>query len=407
MHEVSTATLILDAGRTTRHDDYDVELIQSLDGLQAVRNEWQLFLSGDVRGNTFFNDPLHIGLRLTAEPAIKPWILVLRRGGLIRCIAPFYLEPTRLGLKLSVLTFGTFSLQLLKSFGQDFIIAEDEDSTRCYKTVFEMLWQQRSGFELIAFDRMVAQTPIWQYCRARFARGGQFRFVLATPQMEKHHQLHLFSTHDAYLASLHHSTRQTLRRAVRRLCNERHARLTTITTPEQIPWFLDQLDRVYRTTWQAKTFGCRPRNTERQIRYLSSIADSGWLRSYLLENDDGPIAFDLGYQYGSIFYARETGYAQDWARFSPGAVMMYLYIEDLYRNHPPNLVDFGVGDSPHKRRLSNVEHGAAAVYLALRNRWRLILTLQCMVYGVERFARAVLTRLRLDDAVRKVLKHQG
>ena len=171
------------------------------------------------------------------------------------------------------------------------------------------------------------------------------------------------------------------------LCDEQHARLTRIRAPEQVPEFLEQIDAVFRETWQARTFGYQPHNTASKLSYYRGLAERGWLRSYVLARDAEPIAYEIGCQYQGVFYCRECGYRQSWAEFGPGTVLTNLFIEDLYREDPPGVLDFGFGDSEHKRILSNVEQDAAAIYLAPRNVWRSVLWGQNALNWVERIVR--------------------
>jgi CelD/BcsL family acetyltransferase involved in cellulose biosynthesis len=166
------------------------------------------------------------------------------------------------------------------------------------------------------------------------------------------------------------------------------------------------LDHVFRDTWQAKTFGYTPRDTGPQRRYLCGIAERGWLRSYLLVNDQRPIAFGLGYQYDNVYYFAETGFVQDFSDYGPGTVLMHLFIEDFYHVRRPEILDFGLGDAAYKRSFGNVRREAAAVYLVPSGRWRLVIALQRAIYAVESKVRRLLIALRLDRAVRKLLKRQ-
>ena len=154
-------------------------------------------------------------------------------------------------------------------FGDDFVFAAGEDTGRCCSRAYEELWKQRSRFGMVFFDRLIVPMPLWEYFQGRSAGKQRFRMYLASPQMEKLHFVRLFHSHDAYMASLSPKTRQNLRRTTRKLCHEKQARLEKVTSPERVPWFLEQLDKVFQETWQAKTFGYQPRNTEEQRKYLT------------------------------------------------------------------------------------------------------------------------------------------
>jgi CelD/BcsL family acetyltransferase involved in cellulose biosynthesis len=208
------------------------------------------------------------------------------------------------------------------------------------------------------------------------------------------------------MAALTPSTRQELRRKTRRLMNDNQGKLVKVTRPEQVPEFLDQLDAVYHTSWQAKTFGYQAKNTEAQRRRFDRIAAQGWLRSYVLLQDKQPIAFELGYQYGGRYYGEECGFDPAHAKLGAGSVLMHLVIEDLYKEDKPALLDFGFGDAPYKRSFGNTEHDAASLYLAPPNVWRQLLTLQRGLNYLDVNVRSLLVKSRLDGLVRRILKHK-
>src|SRR5688572_27906702 len=106
---------------------YDVEVLESLGDLQAITSEWQRFLANGVSGNNFFNDPIHVLARLELEPQLAPWILVLRRDGQICCIAPFFLDASRLKIDFSVINLASLPIHRLTAFGRQFIVADDAD----------------------------------------------------------------------------------------------------------------------------------------------------------------------------------------------------------------------------------------------------------------------------------------
>jgi hypothetical protein len=82
--------LASDDGCPVEHDYYDEEVIDPQEALQAVRAELKQFLSGQGCGKILFYDPAYILLRLEREPELVPWSLVLRCGGQIHCVAPFF-----------------------------------------------------------------------------------------------------------------------------------------------------------------------------------------------------------------------------------------------------------------------------------------------------------------------------
>ena len=157
------------------HEGYEIDIISTREGLQALLPHWQEFLAGRVQGSHFNNDPRHIELCWDAGPEVTPWIVALRRGGQLRCIAAFYADGTRFKVKFSVLTLASLPPRMLKVFGDRFIIADDEDAEACFATVFETVRKRYPRLGLIYFENLNATSPLWQFCRGDGLRRCRYR----------------------------------------------------------------------------------------------------------------------------------------------------------------------------------------------------------------------------------------
>ena len=97
------------------------------------------------------------------------------------------------------------------------------------------------------------------------------------------------------------------------------------------------------------------------------------LRSYLLRCGERPCAFVLGYQHGDVYHYAEIGYDRDFTNFSPGMVLYYLLVRDLFAHRPPSTLNFGRGDADYKQRFGNVQREDVSIFLMRkthRNRLR-------------------------------------
>jgi CelD/BcsL family acetyltransferase involved in cellulose biosynthesis len=381
---------------------YETQLIESLAELRALEPEWRQFLAGGVSGSNFFNDPIHVALHLELEPQLAPLIVVLRRDGRIHCIAPFFVHDRRLRIEFSVIKLAAPRVPTLTVCGGQFILAHIADAECCFQAIFEYLWSRRTKLGLVYLEYLPLATSLWQYCHTSSVGRSKFGVFLASSRIDTIHQIDFPATYDEFLKTLSYDTRRKLRRYTRRLQESAQLRLERIDEPDQVPRFLDHVDQIFRDTWQAIANGYYPRNTTPYVRYISQISRAGFLRSYVLTNNDDPIAFALGYQYDGVYYFLETGYTQAWADFGPGIVLMHLFFEDLCSHDKPQLLDFIGGDQPYKRSFSTSQRSAASIYLAPPNRWRLVLRGQQILNFLSRCSVRGLTALRLDRAFRKL-----
>jgi CelD/BcsL family acetyltransferase involved in cellulose biosynthesis len=383
-----------------------VVIIRTMEELQRFLPEWREFLARGAQGTSFESDPVNVEQVLREAKGHSPLLVVVRRGGRIECIAPFYVHRARFRLKLSVLTLVSLPVRMLKLFGEQIQYAADCHLDECFEAVFAELRRHRKLFNFIIFYKLDCSEALWKFCSDLPARGIPFRSILASAGIEKVHQVRISGTHEAYLASLTPSTRQELRRKTRRFFDNGRGKLVKVTRAEQVKEFLDQLATVFRNSWQAKTFGYYPRNTESQQRRFERIAAEGWLRSYVLLYDGQPIAFEAGCQYGGRYYAGECGFDPSKSQLGPGSVLMHLVIEDLFKEDPPEFLDFGLGDAAYKRSFGNTEQEMASLYLAPRNVWRCLLSLQKALDYLFVRVRSLLVRSRLDGVLRRILKHK-
>jgi len=377
---------------------------QSASELHALETEWRGLLNAGVTGDNLLNSPAYLSSLLELEPDLRPWVVVVRHGERLCGIAPFVLHATHLSLEFSVIKLMRLPVRMLKALGGQFVIAADADATAIHREVFELLWRRRAEFGLVRLDNLPVDTLLWEYCQKALAEESHFRSFLTSSQVDVVQQVVFPATHEAFMASLSYDTRRKLRRYARRLQSALDCRLERITEPEQVPYFLAQVDAVFRNTWQARVNGYLSRQSSAYVRFFTQLSRAGYLRSYLLTSDKGALAFALGHQYGGIYYFLETGYCEAWSKFSPGIVLMHLFLEDLIRHDRPKLLDFIQSDQPYKRSFSNARHGAASLYLSPPNCYRVVLRLQQCLHLLSRSLVRALQVLKLDAAARRLLR---
>src|SRR5262249_41696189 len=149
-----------------------------------------------------------------------------------RCIAPFYFSNGRFSFQLSVLKLGSRRVRMARLFGDGCIVRDDANAAECFAQAFEVLWSQRSRYDLVHFDRLFVGTALWDFFQTNFCHGRTFHLFLASPQLEKLHFIELYPTHDQYMGSLSPKTRQNLRRTTRKLCEECNAHLEIVESAE-------------------------------------------------------------------------------------------------------------------------------------------------------------------------------
>jgi hypothetical protein len=382
---------------------YKVTVIRELAHLHQILPEWQRFVAAGPRGCSLSDDPALIEYALSKD-GLSPYIVVVRKAGRIECIAPFCVQSSRFSLRLSVFKLASFPVRLLKLFGENIIWSADADMAECCPLIFGAL--DFESFDLAYFEALDSRTPLWEYCSAANGKPNGLSFVRPTGVMEKSFRIDLPPTFAEYVAKMGSKTRYSRKRSTRILFAEHGAELTRISTAEQVRSFLSAVDNIYRDSWQSKTYGHWQRDSEVEIARFVEIARLGWLRSYLLTCKEGPLAFLIGYLYRDVYYIPAWAFAQRWSNLGAGAVLVYLTIEDLYKDTPPKTIDLGYGESAIKRSFRGEPYDVCDYYVSASSRWRALVTAQRRLSGVELAVRATLVRSGFDGAVRRVLKHK-
>ncbi len=342
---------------------YDVSVIREHAELQRALPDWREFLTGNPEGCGFFNDPAVIEFAV-AQGGISPFIVMVRKAGVLQCIAPFRVQLSHFRLQFSVFTLASLPARLMTLFGSGLIYRKDTDVSRCCAKVFDAV--QHANFDLSFLNAVETRSPLWEYCASKNHKPVGLRFARASRIVDRTFRLALPATFGDYWALLGSSTRASLKRRAKKLLAEHGAALVKVTSHNQAQQFLDAVEEIYRDSWQAKTYGHIKKNTDEAVARLKHVARQGWLRSYLLIGEKGPLAFQLGYLYRDTFYACDFAYAQRWCGLGPGAVLMYLMLEELYRDLSPRYLDLGAGDSPQKRSFRASPHEVADYYVIPR-----------------------------------------
>lgn len=383
--------------------DYDVAVVRDQSQLQTVLPEWRDLLARNALNSEIFNDPIVIDCALR-ESAVTPYIVLVRRQGVLHCVAPFAVQQSQFPLRFSVFRLASFPLRTMTLFGSDFVYAANADIRQCCSLVFEVV--QQAEFDLSFLYALDSRGGLWEYCEAENGKPRGLRFARPCRHFDKHFRLQLPPSFAEYVSSLGSNTRSSLKRRAKKLVVDHSARLTKVTSADQVRAFLESANAIYQDSWQSKTYGTAKRDRPEEIERLEHIARHGWLCCYLLDSDLGPLAFQIGYLYQDTFYACDFAFARKWSASGPGAVLMYWMLEDLYRDCCPRVVDLGAGDSPQKRTFRGLAFDVGDYWVIPQNRWRHVFVVQRCLSEIEATARLLLVRTGMDNAVRRLLKHK-
>jgi CelD/BcsL family acetyltransferase involved in cellulose biosynthesis len=205
-----------------------------------------------------------------------------------------------------------------------------------------------------------------------------------------------------YWAKFSSKTRNTFKRKQKKIGA---TRLVRVTEPEQVGDFLVTAHEISKRTWQSDQLGLRIQNNDTELRFFTVLATQRSLRSYLLFVDEQPAAFLFGTQHKGLFSYEEVGYAREFADRSPGQVLLLQVLEDLLKDAPPRVFDFGGGAADYKQLFATSASTSGSVWLVppgVRPQLWLAYLRGCR--SLDRCARAIANKLGATTLLRQLIR---
>ena len=344
--------------------DYSLSVLRSDEALgnESVQSAWTHLLDVVHPLNRMLSSPTMYELRCQIAEAAENCVFVIRDDDRIVGVCPIVQWRITMPFQIQKHVLGSFKLNAATVLSGEPMLPADSGFLG---TLFESLLKELAWCDCIYFPSLPADTDT---CRFLYSQAQKSQAYFVHP-----HRLHprewlyleLGKSLDDFLHGKHKRTRNTLKRRVRKLRDHGGGQLTCerVETGEQVDAFYESARLVAEQSWQFHSFGGCLEETALYLENLRNLARLGSLRAYLLKCGGRPCAFVIGYQYDDVLQFQQTAYAADFARFSPGTVLYYMLLEDLYTHRRPKLVNHGVGVTPHKRLFTNRHALDTTVYL--------------------------------------------
>ncbi len=144
-----------------------------------------------------------------------------------------------------------------------------------------------------------------------------------------------------YLNKFSRKSRHELQRTVRRFGEGRPgmAYIAVYRTPSEISAFREIAIRISRRSYKGK-IGWGFEASESFAHRLASDAGHGTVRGFVLMLDDEPAAYGFCRIEHDVIVFKHTGYDHQFARRSPGRVLLYSMLEILFGEGEFRLLDF-------------------------------------------------------------------
>ena len=306
----------------------------------ALRNAWDALLPTAITPFPFQS----IGwaeswFHVFADDA-EPLVLAIRDdAGALIGVAPLVLRPTSLGRTVQLMG-GDDVTDCLD------IIAAERDVRRVWNAVAEYLLHIRATWDAIDLHCV----PQWSPSHATAAELLSETFSVGIVQEEVCPVVRLGGSFEAYLRALPKKERHEVRRKARNFERDApSATLRVLTGRDDALTALPDFFRLHRLSAPDKERFLTP-DVEEFFRAMTGVmADAGWLRLYLLDIGDTPVAAMFTFAADGRLLVYNSGFDPAYARISVGMVLTGLVIEDA-ANSGLTLCDFLRGNETYKYR---------------------------------------------------------
>lgn len=233
----------------------------------------------------------------------------------------------------------------------------------------------------------------------QFIRYVQYRDVL--------HYVEIAGDFDNYLARFSTKSRHNLARSVRHFLARDPSRngLEIYSAPDEMARFQGEAAAISKHTYQTRLLGSGFRSDAESLQELVASAERGDARGYLLRDGERAIAFAWCRRKGESLVYDTIGYLPECAKLSPGIVLLYLILQDMFSTNLYSILDFGPGEAQYKSMFGTGQYHFEDVYL-LRGtlRHHLLASAHFRFGNLSSATGAALERYGLKKRVKKLIR---
>lgn len=212
---------------------------------------------------------------------------------------------------------------------------------------------------------------------------------------------------EQYIKKLKKRSRKSLTQRVRRFEERSGGQIKwrKMTLPLEMEQFQKIARKISEKTYQERLLGVGLANDEKFKREMRELASTGRARGYLLYLDNEPIAFIYRTIKDGVVSAVRTGYIPAYKEWSPGIVLQYLALKSLFDEGMHKILDFGMGESYHKKLLATDFVNCADIYYFNRTSSNLLLLkVHALVDSFSHEAGALAESLGVKSKIKRLIR---
>ena len=387
------------------------EVIKTITEYESFKAKWELEVD-------FFNlirdrfqdiDVILSFFKLNVK-SVKPMVIICYEHNKLIAFTPFYIKQQLFSWDLGVVKLAKFDLAILRLLGDRPLILMPERKLQVLEAIKKTLIDYKKEYDLALLDNVPMDCAIlWDDILANEEDLKPLKVRALQSEPEIIRLIKFPETYEQYISELSYKSRTNYRKAYEKFCKkcDDNYDFKEFSTCEDVVPFFDQLDDLYKNSWQAQTKGHSKRNTSEAIQLHESIAKKRMFLGYILYISGKPIAFILGYLVNSTFLHFEIGFDGEYRKLQPGKVLEWLLIKKLYQDHQVKLLDYDTGENDYKKILGNSHIYCNKLYIYDRlSKARGIISIQVLLRKFYVLIHSVLVKSGIDNKVRNWLKNR-
>jgi CelD/BcsL family acetyltransferase involved in cellulose biosynthesis len=368
----------------------ELQLITSPAEFAEAKTPWIEFLHRSSVLAGLFTDPRVMEHSICFDRGDIVVLGKVLKGDRLIAIVPLISQKTHATFTFGLVTLCRLALRSARLADFEFPTEEGFKSSEVFAAVADACAERRFPADLIFVESASACTD------------GKHTLASHMSNVQTTYTINILGSFDAYLQALAPRSRQKLKRTIRRFEEATRAsmQIACLRRPAEMQTLHSELTHVRERSWHARVGSQHVPS----IDYLASLAAHGWVRAYVLSVREQPVATVLGFQYRNTFYYEAPAYDQDWQEHSPGIVLLYYTLKDLFETDSPVRLDFGFGYGQYKQVFGTHEEDRGTIRIGTTRRGRLIAWSQRFLDVVFRVSKAALAWTGIPRVIKKRIR---
>jgi hypothetical protein len=368
----------------------EFRLIATAAEYEGARVQWIKFLQRPSVVAGLFTDPNEVEQRIGFDGGDFLLLGSVLRDSELVAVVPLVCRKTKVAIRFGLVTLGRMTVRTARIPDFEFPREQATDVFQVFAAVLTACVRSGQVVDLVTVD--CAPVPT----------GDERKYGYQMQSVQTAYTVAIQGNFNAYLQAMSSKSRQTIKRKIRRFEDSAggKSRVVSFRSPIEMDKLHEALTIVWQKSWHARL----DRQHVPSIAYLKQIATHGWIRAYVLLVDEQPVASIFGFQYRGTYYYEAPSYDHDWHERSPGIVLLYYTIKNLFEVDSPARFDFGSGYGQYKQVFGTHEEQRGSLRYGISTRGKVVASLQATSDALFRWSKASLDRTGIPRLIKRKMR---